>query len=191
MNIIAIPAWNSLGLLPPVDPAAAPTGKARSPYPVSLKDLVMRFATSPERWHVMDGFLRYRAQLHTSGLVAGFQWLDGSFMEDVETLEQRAPNDIDVVTFVEVPAAFNPGPVALQLIDHDTAKASYKVDAYFVELNLLPPSQLTSWSAYWYSVWAHRRDQVWKGFLQVELASNEDADAMAWLQQNRPTGVGP
>lgn len=191
MSIVAIPAWNSQGLLPPVDPAAPPVSNMRSPYPVSLKDLVMRFTISPERWHVMDGFLRYRAQLHASGLVAGFQWLDGSFMEDVETLEQRAPNDIDVVTFLEVPKAFNPSPAVLQLLGHDAAKANFKVDAYFVELNLLPPGQLTSWSAYWYSVWSHRRDQVWKGFLQVELASNEDADAMAWLQQNRPTGVGP
>ena len=191
MSVVAIPDWNSLGLLPPVDPASPPTGKARSPYPVSLKDVVMKFATSPEREGVLEGLLRYRAALHALGLVSGFQWLDGSFTEDMETLEQRAPNDIDVVSFVHTPAGLRPDPAALQVLDHDAAKASFKVDAYFVELNRLPPDQLTTLSAYWYSLWAHRRNHVWKGFLQIDLAPSEDADALAWLNQNRSTGVGP
>lgn len=190
MSIVAIPAWNSLGLLPPVDPASPPTGKARSPYPVSLKDVVMTFATSPEREGVMDGLLRYRAALHAFGLDSGFQWLDGSFTEDVETLEQRAPNDIDVVSFVRAPAGLRPDPAMLQVLDHDAAKKSFKVDAYFVEMNRLPPEQLTAMSAYWYSLWAHRRNHVWKGFLQIDLAPSEDADALAWLNQHRSTGVG-
>lgn len=191
MDVVAIPEWNNLGLLPPVDPASPPTGKARSPYRVSLKDVVMKFATSPPRASVMDGFLRYRAALHALGLVAGFQWLDGSFMEDVETLEQRPPNDIDVVSFVHTPAGWRPDPAALQVLDHGVAKTSFKVDAYFEELDRLPPEQLAAASAYWYSLWAHRRNHVWKGFLQVDLAPDEDADALAWLNQHRSTGVGP
>lgn len=190
MSVVAIPNWNSLGLLPPVDPASPATGRTRSPYLVSLKDVVMRFATSAERNSVLIGLLRYRSALHALGVVSGFQWLDGSFMEDVETLEQRAPNDIDVVSFVHTPAGF-PDPAALRVLDHDAAKANFKVDAYFEELDRLPPDQLTAASAYWYSLWAHRRNHVWKGFLQVDLAPGEDADALAWLNQHRSTGVGP
>ena len=191
MSVVAIPDWNSLGLLPPVDPASPPTSRTRSPYLVSLKDVVMRFATTSERESVLQGFLNYRAALHALGLVAGFQWLDGSFMEDVETLEQRAPKDIDVVSFVHTPAEFRLDAAALQVLDHDSAKASFKVDAYFVELNRLPPDQLTTESAYWYSLLAHRRNHIWKGFLQINLAPSEDADALAWLNQNRSTGVDP
>ena len=191
MSVVAVPAWNNLGLLPPVDPASPPTSRTRSPYLVSLKDVVMQFATTAERENVLQGFLNHRAALHRLGFVAGFQWLDGSFMEDVETLEQRAPKDIDVVSFVHTPVGFRPDAAALQVLDNGAAKASFKVDAYFVELNRLPPEQLTTDSAYWYSVWSHRRNHIWKGFLQVDLAPSEDADALAWLNQNRSAGVGP
>src|SRR5690606_3212200 len=93
------------GVLPPVNPDN-PTGPDRSPYQVSLVDLVLRFGTSPKRREILDGLLRFREQLHNLGLVTGFQWLDGSFLEEVELLEQRPPHDIDVVTFVEPPAEF-------------------------------------------------------------------------------------
>lgn len=106
MTTVAIPEWNTLGLLPPTDPAD-PTSAERSPYPVALLDVILRFAISPERCKVLKGFLDYRAALHGMGLVSGFQWLDGSFTEQVETLERRPPKDIDVVTFVHtVPRRF-------------------------------------------------------------------------------------
>lgn len=71
----------------------------------TLLDVVMRFGTSGERRHVLQGWLAHRAALHHLGLVSGFQWIDGSFVEDVETLRGRAPNDVDVVSFVDAPAA--------------------------------------------------------------------------------------
>lgn len=182
MTNVAIPAWTALGLLPPIDPSQ-PTSSERSPYLVSLKDVVMRFSTSPERKAIMQGFLDYRAALHGLGYTSGFQWLDGSFMEEVEVIEKRAPHDIDVVTFVHNPVdvgrVFTDADFAF--LDHDAAKAIFKVDSNFVELDQLPPREITTWSAYWYSMWAHRRNQAWKGFLQIELEPAEDTEAMAWL----------
>lgn len=32
-------------------------------------------------------------------------------------------------------------------------------------------------------MWSHRRDGIWKGFIQVDLAPNEDADANLLLVQ--------
>lgn len=29
--------------------------------------------------------------------------------------------------------------------------------------------------AYWYSLWSHRRDDSWKGFVQVDLDPEQDA----------------
>ena len=43
--------------------------------------------------HLLQGFLNYRKKLHELGLVQGVQWLDGSFVENIEVLESRAPND--------------------------------------------------------------------------------------------------
>lgn len=188
MTTVAIPEWNALGLLPPIDPEL-PISPQRSPYPVSLLDVVMRFSASPERRKILDGFLGYRAALHGLGLCEGFQWLDGSFLEDVEMLERRAPQDIDVVTFVRTPANFAPVVADLAVVDHDHAKVQFHVDSYFVELDELTPDAVVAQSAYWYSVWSHRRNQAWKGFLQVDLAATNDAQAMQWLTQFDETKV--
>src|SRR5262249_55533228 len=140
------------------------------------------FATSPERRAILQGLLDFRAALHRMGLVGGFQWLDGSFMEHVELLEKRAPRDIDVVTFLDaLPATFAPTAPDDPGLSHAPAKARFKVDSYLVELDATPPRDLTLLSAYWYSVWSHRRTAEWKGFLQIDLAPHEDATAQVWL----------
>ena len=180
MTTVAIPEWSTLGLLPPTDPAD-PSSVERSPYPVALLDVVLRFATSPERCKVLKGFLDYRAALHGMGLVSGFQWLDGSFTEQVETLERRPPKDIDVVTFVHTPDDFDPSDEQIGVLDHDAAKARFLVDSYFVEINQEPPEVLVERSAYWYSMWSHRRNQAWKGYLQIDLNPEHDADAREHL----------
>lgn len=182
MTTVAIPEWTADGLLPPID-STQPTSVERAPYPVSLLDVVMRFSTSPARRRVLHGLLDYRAALHKMGLLAGFQWLDGSFMEQVEVLERRAPRDIDVVSFVEVPDSFDPSPADWARVEHDAAKAQYSVDSYFVELNLLEPEAIVKTSAYWYSMWSHRRNQAWKGYLRIDLNPIHDEAARDWLSQ--------
>lgn len=180
MTTVTIPEWNIKGLLPPINPVQ-PASAERSPYPVDLLDVVMRFATSTERRKVLQGLLDFRAALHGMGLIDGFQWLDGSFMEQVERLENRAPRDIDVVTFVNVPDGFAPSDEALAAFDHDVVKEQFLVDSYLVELNLLPTDNLVRKSAYWYSMWSHRRNQDWKGYLQVDLNPIHDKEARSYL----------
>jgi len=53
MTTVAIPHWNALGLLPPSDPAR-PVAPDRSPYPVSLSDIIERFATSSYEGRTMN-----------------------------------------------------------------------------------------------------------------------------------------
>jgi len=190
MTVVTIPAWNALGLLPPID-ADSPVNSHRSPYSVSLKDVVMRFDTSAERRAILHGFLDYRQTLHQLGIQSGFQWLNGSFMEDVETLEKRPPRDIDVVTFLHTPEKFEVSDTNLVILNPGFAKSKYKVDAYLVELDEISSHDLVSQSAYWYSVWSHRRNQAWKGFLQIDLNPIEDAEALAWLGQYDVTGAQP
>jgi hypothetical protein len=160
---------------------------------VSLTDYVLRFGTSAERRTVLDGFLRYRAALHAAGLSHGFQWLDGSFLEHVELLEARAPNDIDVVSFYRLPPSTSQAELAVRLgsaTDHAAVKATYLVDGYLVHLGMAP-ERLTHQSAYWYSVWSHRRNHVWKGFVQIDLAPTEDAAAIATLASLATSGGTP
>jgi len=182
-----IPDWDALGVLPPHD-ERNPTGLVRSPYRASLVDFVERFASSLERVSIVRGFLGYRAALHRLGYVTGFQWLDGSFSEDVERVEGRPPRDVDVVSFVHQPSAASAAGEEDEIaLDHDGAKKRFLVDAYVIEIDLLDSRRIVEQSAYWYSMWSHRRTRTWKGFVQVELAPDEDADAAAALDQRAAT----
>lgn len=182
MNPVPIPAWTAEGVLPPLNPAQ-PVSPERSPYVVSITDYVLRFGDTPERLTILDGLLRYRAALHALGLVSGFQWLDGSFLEHVELTESRPPNDVDVVTFFRLPVGRSQHDLVASrpdLFDNHGLKATYFVDGYYEHLGL-EPERLTRRIAYWYSLWSHRRDRIWKGFVQVDLSPSEDATAVTTL----------
>lgn len=195
MSRVTIPSWTAMGILPPLD-AARPTSVERSPYFVSLPEVVLRFKTSPERRAILAGLLRYRSALHAVGLTRGFQWLDGSFLENVEMLENRAPNDLDLVTFFHLPEgvaqleiqARHPGLFPLTREQRAAFKNDYNIDAYLVDL-ATPANRLIETSTYWYSVWSHRRDARWKGFLAIDLAPEEDGAAAGYLTSAAPEGA--
>lgn len=179
---MSVPAWTTSGVLPPVIGDDS-TSKDRSPYDVVLSEFVSAFGTSQERCEILDGLLRYRAALRQSGMSEGFQWLGGSFVEDIELLESRSPNDIDVVTFFNLDydaqvAAMN---VAPELFAGDTSylKDHFLVDGYYVFLGN-DPTELVHDANYWGSLWAHRRNTVWKGFLRIKL-TDEDNEALTAL----------
>ncbi len=192
MTFAAIPAWDHHGVLPPLN-TLSPTSADRSPYVVSLTDLVMRFSTSDERRRILDGLRRYRQEFHRIGLTSGFQWLDGSFLEQIELREDRAPRDIDVVTFFDMPVGrsqidvFNMNPRFFRPDDRENVKNDFHVDGQWVSLSV-PPRMLVGRAAYWYSIWAHRRDHLWKGFVQIDLSPLEDATA--WANLNSPGAGG-
>jgi hypothetical protein len=61
---------------------------------------------------------------------------------------------------------------------------------YLVHLGL-DPKELAGHSAYWYSMWSHRRSQLWKGFVQVALTADDDAAAAATLASLGSAGGAP
>jgi len=183
-SIASIPAWNSAGVLPPIRPNAPGSSPDRSPYAVDLAVVFDRFATSPERMTILDGLLRFRADLHAAGITSGFQWLDGSFPEQIEMFEGRAPRDMDVVTFFNLPRGMDQQSLAHRhgaLFDQKHVKATYVMDAYFAVLGDPTDHWQVKRIAYWYSMWSHRRDGLWKGFVQVDLDPSQDGDARAIL----------
>ncbi|MCK4340650.1 MAG: hypothetical protein KAY37_02860 [Phycisphaerae bacterium] len=193
MSNVAIPNWNLQGVLPPIN-SVAPTSTDRSPYAVSLTDLVLRFGTSPDRQTIFTGFLKFRSALHAAGLVDGFQWVNGSFLEDIETTETRNPADIDIVTFYHLPDGETQETViaaAPRLFSRTYTKKAYHVDAYFVHLNGNSPEWLVERSAYWYSMWSHRRNEQWKGYLQIGLSPADDPVAKANLDKKTNQGGQP
>lgn len=135
MTTVRIPDWNRAGVLPPFIPSR-PVSQDRSPYRVTLSDLIEHFGTTPARRKILAGFLGYRAALHEMGFVDGFQWLNGSFTERVEQSRlRRPPRDLDVVTFVRRPPAFKPAEHHRYLFDTDAVRARFLTDSYYVALD--------------------------------------------------------
>ena len=193
MSPTAIPDWNPQGVLPPIN-STNPTSVDRSPYAVPITDLILHYGTTLRRQTILSGFLAFRAALHSAGLTQGFQWIDGSFLENIEEIERRDPGDVDVVTFFHLPNGqtqqdlLNVQPLLFNPAD---TKTNYHVDAYFVQLDGNTPEPLVEQSTYWYSLWSHRRNGLWKGFLQIDLSPTDNAVAKANLDKMSNQGGQP
>jgi hypothetical protein len=157
-----------------------------SPYPCTTVDLCQKLGKSAERRLILSGFLDFRARICATGLTNGFQWLDGSFLEDIESSERRAPRDLDVVTVYwgydvqfqstlqgQLPEFFSSKrSKELYKVDHYPFDAGYKTDIT-VEL-----------TRYWAQLFSHNRLGVWKGMLKVQL-NTPDEDALARKELER------
>ena len=179
---MTIPEWDLNRVIPPIRPGTPKDGEHqqgnRSPYPTTLVEFVERFATSPERVRLIDGYLAYRAALHQAGIQRGFQWVDGSFVEHVEQrhFDPGMPNDIDVVTFFFPPEEHAIDYVAL--FTPELTKDTFSVDAYGFQLGVALTPARAELIGYWHGMWSHRRvDLRWKGFVRIDLNPNEDAIA--------------
>lgn len=187
-----LPRWDEMGLLPPFRPGTHAHVRDRSPYCVPLIEVVRRFGTTFDRRILLRGLLKFRAGLHTLGISTGFQWLDGSFFEDIETSSGRAPRDIDVITFGELgdevvqQRRYAESP---ELFDQNAAKMNFGVDNYFFDLGGTLGRDEIHDLGYWYSLWSHRReDRRWKGFVEIDLESNGDSEALALLEALEASG---
>jgi len=180
----SIPAWNGAGFLPPWASQGSPTANnGRSPYHTTMLDFVRRFAITDARILICQGLVDYRAELRQLG-VKGFQWLDGSFVENVESFRPQRPQpaDIDVVTFAD----FGPQHGSRLSDLSRRSKSQHQVDGYFVSL-LDPPEKIVDRTAYWFGLFGHRRtDGAWKGMVQVDLGTS-DQDSAQHLQSLKST----
>jgi len=188
--VLVIPEFSQSGVLPPFLPGATPTDEsAVAPYKVELIEFVKHFSTSPERKKIILGYLNYRIKLKEFGVINGFQWIDGSFVENIEITAERPPNDIDLVTFAQRPNSYTENNRWAEevsgrpdLFHPKESKIKYLCDAYFVDFSL-PPTLLVSRTRYWFGLFSHRRDSyIWKGMLEINLSDNEQV-ALDFLNQ--------
>jgi hypothetical protein len=186
---LPIPAFTISGVLPPFLGTTPADPAAMSPYRATLIEVAGTMCGTDARKEIFRGLLAYRQALDGIGITTGFQWLSGSFLEDIETLESRPPADVDLVTFCHRP----PGAQAqadwnallaanAALFEPPQIKAAFRCDAYFVDMDI-PPWAVVSQSRYWFGLFAHRRGGLWKGLLEIPLAvSNDDTDAAVMVQ---------
>lgn len=175
-------------VLPPYIGDSPGLRASMSPYHATMHEFALRFATTRPRANILQGLLTYRNALRNIGVTAGFQWLDGSFVEDAETIRGRPPQDIDVVTFAYSPQhvdtdAYRQWFTAnLALFDHEQTKQAFDCDAFYVDLRKRP-DLLVDDAKYWFGLFAHQRETaLWKGMVQVPLQC-DDAAALAHVSQ--------
>lgn len=185
-----IPNHTHDGVLPPFIPGASPSDHgAVAPYRIELADFAERFAGTADRRAILSGLIAYRTALRAVGITSGFQWLDGSFVEDCEAIRGRAPKDIDLITFSFRPKAYADTAAWRELVhsrpdlfDPETTKAIYKCDAYFVDLGV-HPVHVVAQTRYWFGLFSHQRDTyLWKGMIEVPFTEN-DNDVESLLRQ--------
>ena len=152
-----IPPWTGAGLLPPFVGASSAEIKGVSPYGANLLEVAQRFGTTPARSALLFGLLAWRTALSGIGLT-GVQWLNGSFLEDIERTENRDPQDIDVVTFVVRPPGVVDGTAwksfvaaNANLFTPPLVKQHYGCDAYLVDV-AYGPGTLLKQATYWYGL---------------------------------------
>ncbi len=185
-----IPSFTIDGILPPFVGPNGPGGAPEdlSPYATTAAEVVTTLATSPARNTILKGWLAHRAALKAIGFDRGFQWLDGSFVEDKE------PQDLDIVSFFYRPPGIHDGNTLARLMHaniglfgRSQVKATYSLDFFPVDLNGTPEA-LVSLTRYWLGLFSHRRqDSLWKGMLQIRLEDEvDDAAAHALLDPADP-----
>lgn len=193
-----IPAFTIDGVLPPFVGPTGPGGARQdmTPYLTTAQEVVTTFGSSERRRNILLGWLNFRSHLRAAGVVRGFQWLDGSFVEDKE------PKDIDVMTFFYRPLALQDlaqRPAWLRayghLLNRVVVKVMFDVDSMVLDLNGSPEALVDS-TRYYGSLFSHQRGtDIWKGMLAVRL--EDQADDQAALAAIGPPsvisapGVGP
>jgi hypothetical protein len=180
-----IPAATIQGILPPFISGDPTTPTNMSPYRTTMKEFVERFGTSPERYRIIWGLLGYRASLMACGFT-GFQWLSGSFVEDVESIRGRPPRDVDVVSVMNRPVdnvsdekwiEFLDGEYGVLVTDSEAMKDAFYCDAYIIDMNE-PSIDIVNLTRYWFGLFSHQRvTSAWKGMIAVALDSQQDAEA--------------
>ncbi len=176
-----IPNHSHDGVLPPFLPGGSPTEAGKvSPYKTELSEFVQRYRETEERRKILEGLVAYRNALRAVGIDTGFQWLDGSFVEDCEKNRGCSPRDIDIITFSFRPKEYADdrawGEFIISrpdLFDPEISKLQYKCDAYFVDLGV-NPIHLVAQTRYWFGLFSHQRDTyLWKGMIEVPFGADD------------------
>ncbi|MGV0921850.1 DUF6932 family protein [Empedobacter falsenii] len=157
-----------------------------SPYYSNTLEFVTKFGTSIERVDILKKFLEFRQKLSEYGFTNGYQWLDGSFTENIEILENRAPRDLDIITLYDQPIFTNDQILNISnnfksFFDSEISKREYKLDHYpFNYTN--NPDFTVKYTTYWIQLFSHNRLGVWKGIIKVDLNTPEiDQQAIEYL----------
>lgn len=177
-----IPPFSASGVLPPFIDASPTIPAKRSPYATDMFQLVERFCTSAHRAKLLLGLNSYRQHLSKGGFVSGYQWIDGSFVENVETTRGRPPSDIDVVTLFNRPMKYQvsghqwdadyKATLHKQFFSTKHMKPRYYCDTYSIDLDA-DQASLVDHTMYWGGLFTDIKGSTEKkGIVRIPLATD-------------------
>ena len=180
LNMCPIPSFDHNHVLPPH--TGNPTSSTDvSPYEATIVEFCQIFATSQERIEILKGLVSFRLRMIDFGIIDGFQWLDGSFTENIEKSEGRPPNDIDIVTFYKGLSDLQQKNIIInfkEFVSPLISKKVYKLDHYPVDFGY-NPLQTVEATKYWIQLFCHNRKGVWKGMVKLPLSNDKAVDNAA------------
>lgn len=176
-----IPPFDHNNVLPPFLGGDPTIPGCLSPYKSDIMEFCQHFAMTPERIAILKGFVSFRLEFLKYGVQCGYQWIDGSFVENVEVLQSRAPHDIDVVTMFALPDISMQKVIANifpAFVKPSLSKMLYKVDHYPCLVNDKPFGTVEI-VKYWNQLFGHNRAGIWKGMIELPLYNNDVMDMQA------------
>lgn len=160
-----------------------------SPYPCTIEELCHKFSTSKERVQILKNLIAFRERMTQFGVVNGFQWLDGSFLENIEVSQRRAPRDLDIVTFYGGLSQQHQSNIMTNFPEFacsTLSKSNFLLDHYAVDYSY-DPNVTVEYTRYWVQLFSHNRMGIWKGMLQLFINTPaDDQRALAYLNSIQP-----
>jgi uncharacterized protein DUF6932 len=142
-----------------------------SPYECSTRELCDKLGTTTERRKLLTWLLDVRERIvKESRGTTGFQLIGGSFLEQIEVLENRPPRDLDIVT------VFGFGQTPEQAPERNSPEAGLINVSGAASPKVL--RSIIFWTQEWIQRLSHTRDGRWRGMLKIELNTPLD-DARA------------
>lgn len=176
-----IPPFDHNNVLPPYQGDDPTIPGCLSPYKSDIMEFCQYFAKTQERIAILKGFVSFRLECLKFGVQCGYQWIDGSFVENVEVSQSRAPHDIDVVTMFALPDVSMQEVIANifpAFVNPRLSKKLYKVDHYPCLVNEKPFGTVAI-VKYWNQLFGHNRSGTWKGMIELPLYNNDVMDTQA------------
>lgn len=181
-----IPDFDHNNVLPPFINGRPGIPANHSPYVCSILEFCTKFATSEVRIQLLNKFVEFRIKIHEVGITNGFQWVDGSFLENKEKALDQSPNDIDVATFFQVTSPNTEAKVQSsfpEFVDRKLAKDNFRLDHLLLHITSLSPYDLIRNTNFISKLFSYSRRGVYKGMVEIHLNSiDEDQKALEYLK---------
>lgn len=153
-------------------------------------ELVARFRTNDPRKALLRGLIAYRQHILSDGYDQGFQFINGSFVEDVEAIRGRPPGDIDVMSFLVRPQKYVGDQSAWETVGKQfwltevrgraANRARFSLDTFAALLDEANYRNFT----YWHGLFSEqKRTFAPKGYIVINLDPVADRAALANLER--------